>query len=182
MGQINGRLSTLSRKEWLSSSEGHGSADEWKPTQQELEDDSEKEEKQVIQSVHRVAKRKRSESPVLQREVECPSDQKTTQEESEDDSEEEKEQVIRRVHKVAKRKRSESPVCQSELRSSSEAEQVGSRVHALRVTEEKCTRGESPCLPEKEGEALSKGNMGESGEEDVLQNEVSEVASTSNRQ
>lgn len=115
MGQINGRLSTLSRKEWLSSSEGHGSADEWKPTQQELEDDSEKEEKQVIQSVHRVAKRKRSESPVLQREVECPSDQKTTQEESEDDSEEEKEQVIRRVHKVAKRKRSESPVWQREV-------------------------------------------------------------------
>jgi len=53
----------------LSSSEGDGSADEWKPTQQESEDDSEEEEKQVIQRVHKVAKRKRSESPVLQREV-----------------------------------------------------------------------------------------------------------------
>ncbi|XP_071329108.1 uncharacterized protein DDB_G0284459-like [Trachinotus anak] len=59
---------TFQKREWLSSSEGDGSADEWKPTQQESEDDSEEEEKQVIQRVHKVAKRKRSESPVLQRE------------------------------------------------------------------------------------------------------------------
>ncbi|KAL7398836.1 hypothetical protein ABVT39_015968 [Epinephelus coioides] len=152
------------KRENFSSSEGDGSADEWKPTQQESENDSEEEEEEVLQRVHKVAKRKRSKRAVLQRE-----------EKSEGDSEEEDEQIIGRVHKVAKRKRSESPVPQRELRSSSEVERVGSRVRALRVTEkeseEECTRGESPCLPEKEGEALSKGNMGESGEEDVLQNE-----------
>ncbi|XP_051250921.1 trichohyalin-like isoform X7 [Dicentrarchus labrax] len=150
--------------ESFSSSEGDGSADEWKPTQQESENDSEEEEEQVLERVHKVTKRKRSESLVLQRE-----------EESEGDFEEEDEQIIGRVHKVAKRKRSESSVLQRELRSSSEVERVGSRVRALRVTEkeseEECTRGESLCLPEKEEEALSKGNMGESGEEDVLQNE-----------
>ncbi|XP_030274543.1 uncharacterized protein LOC115582622 isoform X2 [Sparus aurata] len=100
------------KREWLSSSEGDGSADEWKPTQKEFEDDSEEEEEQVIQSVHTVAKRKRS---VLQREEECSSGQKTTQAESEEDSEEEEEQVTRRVHKMAKRKRSESPVWQREM-------------------------------------------------------------------
>ncbi|KAL7384859.1 hypothetical protein ABVT39_010294 [Epinephelus coioides] len=156
------------KRENFSSSEGDGSADEWKPTQQESENDSEEEEKEVLQRVHKVAKRKRSKRAVLQRE-----------EKSEGDSEEEDEQIIGRVHKVAKRKRSESPVPQRELRSSSEVERVGSRVRALRVTEkeseEECTRGESPCLPEKEGEALSKGNMGESGEEDVLQNETQQA-------
>ena len=48
----------------LSSSEGDGSADEWKPTQ-----NSEEEEEQVLQRGHKVPKRKSSESLVLQREV-----------------------------------------------------------------------------------------------------------------
>ncbi|KAL7385251.1 hypothetical protein ABVT39_018329 [Epinephelus coioides] len=90
------------KRESFSSSEGDGSADEWKPTQQESENDSEEEEEEVLQRVHK-AKRKRSKRAVLQRE-----------EKSEGDSEEEDEQIIGRVHKVAKRKRSKSPVPQRE--------------------------------------------------------------------
>ena len=53
----------------LSSSEGDGSADEWKPTQ-----NSEEEEEQVLQRGHKVPKRKTSESLVLQREEESEGD------------------------------------------------------------------------------------------------------------
>ena len=62
------------KMESFSSSEGDGSADEWKPTQQDFEKDSEEEEEQVLQRGHKVPKRKTSESLVLQREEESEGD------------------------------------------------------------------------------------------------------------
>ncbi|KAG7506554.1 hypothetical protein JOB18_008867 [Solea senegalensis] len=57
------------KRESFSSSEGDGSADEWKPKQQESENDSEEDEEEVLQRVHKVAKGKRSECLVLQRKL-----------------------------------------------------------------------------------------------------------------